>query len=102
MIYILLQLQKVKFIGREYKVLLWCKKESPEAILFTPMQYILLLATVIKFIAHTTFNHIMYNIFDFLLVPAKIHCKFNLERTQFLHCFCLTTLQIRGITFFNG
>ena len=47
------------------------KKVSPEAILFTPMQYILLFAAVIKCIAHPTFNHIMYNIFDFLLVAAK-------------------------------
>ena len=30
------------------------------------------IATVIKCIAHTKFNHIKYNIFDFLLVPAKI------------------------------
>ena len=36
------------------------------------MQYILLFATVIKCIAPQTFNHIMYNISDFLLVPAKI------------------------------
>ena len=52
----------------------WCKKVSPEAILFTPMQYILLFATVIKCIAPPTFNHIMYYISDFLLVPAKIKC----------------------------
>ena len=38
------------------------------------MQYILLFANLIKCIAHTTVNHIMYDIFYFLLVPAKIKC----------------------------
>ena len=72
MLIILLQSQKVKSIGRELKVLLWCEKVSLEAILVTPMQYILLLATVIKCIAPTTFNHIINNIFDFLLAPLYI------------------------------
>ena len=38
------------------------------------MQYILLFATVIKYIAPPTFNHMMYNISVFLLVQAKIKC----------------------------
>ena len=43
-------------------------KVSPEAVLFTPCQYILLFATV------TTFNYVIYNISDFLHFPAKIKC----------------------------
>ena len=38
----------------------------------TPMDYVLLFATVIKCIAPRTFNHIMYNISVFLLIPAEI------------------------------
>ena len=47
---------------------------SPEAVLFTPCQYILLFATVIKGITPTTFNHVIYKISDFLHFPAKIKC----------------------------
>ena len=56
------------------QVLLLCKMASPEAILFTPIQYILLVATVTKCIGPPTSNHIIYTITDFLLVPAKLKC----------------------------
>ena len=49
-------------------------KVSPEAVLFTPCQYILLFATVIKGITQTPFNHVIHNISDFLHLPAKIKC----------------------------
>ena len=47
---------------------------SPEAVLFTPCQYILLFATVLKGITPTTFNHVIYNISDFLHFPEEIKC----------------------------
>ena len=51
--------------------MLWCKNVSPEAILFTPMQYILIFATVMKGITPTTFNHVIYNISDFIHLKTK-------------------------------
>ena len=59
-----------------------CKKVSPEAVLFTTCRYILLFATVLKCIAPLSFNHIMYYISDFLLVPAEI--KFTLVAPSYI------------------
>jgi hypothetical protein len=50
-------------------------KVSPEAVLFTPCQYILLFATVVKDITPTTFNHVKYNISDFLHFISSGKCK---------------------------
>ena len=69
-----LQLQKVKCIGRELKEQLQVYKVSPEAVLLTPCQHILLFATVIKGIKPTTFIHVIYNISDFLHFPAELKC----------------------------
>ena len=62
---------KSKMYQQGVKVLPRVEKVNPEAILFTPMQYILLFGTVIQCIAPTTCNNKMYNISDFLLFPAE-------------------------------
>ena len=49
-------------------------KVSPGAVLFTPCQYILLFAAVIKGITPITFNHVHYNISDILHFSAEIKC----------------------------
>ena len=46
-------------------------KVISEAVLFTPFQYISLFGTVIKGIKPTTFNHVIYNISDFLHFLAE-------------------------------
>ena len=47
---------------------------SPEAVLFVPCRCILLFAAVMGGIAPATFNHVMYNISDFLHFPAGMKC----------------------------
>ena len=49
-------------------------KVSPDAVLFTPCQYILFFETVIKGKTPTTFNHVIYNISECLHFPVEIKC----------------------------
>ena len=49
-------------------------KVSPGAVLFTPCQYILLFAAVIKGITPITFNHVQYKISEILHFPAERKC----------------------------
>ena len=74
LLYLLLKLQKVNVLTGSKKYSFRLYKVSPEALLFTPCQYILLIATVIKDITPTTFNHVIYNISDFLHFPAEMKC----------------------------
>ena len=63
------------------------------------MPHILLYATVMKCIVPPTFTHIMFNIYDFLLVPAKInvlglspHTLYSsLEPVESQKCYTLYT-----------
>ena len=76
--------------------------QSQGLVLFTPCQYILLFSTVIKVITKTIFNHIMYNIFYFLLVPAKIkwpwaaplYILFLLEPVNSQKCYTLYIVKL--------
>ena len=72
LLYLLLQLQKVKCIDRVKSTALGVKVQFWSSNFY--FQYILLFATVIKGITPTTFNHVIYNISDFLHCPAKIKC----------------------------
>ena len=66
---------KSKMYWQGVKLLLQDLTFTPKAVLFTPFQYILLFATVIKGITPTTFNHVIYDISDFLHFSAEIKCS---------------------------
>jgi hypothetical protein len=60
-------------------------KVSPEAVLLTPCQSILLFITVIKGITPTTFNHVIYNISDFLHFPAEIFLAGKCKKSEMVY-----------------